>query len=141
MCVAHHSDDGGAAHNHGLIQRRCVIQGIDLAGAILLEDVVRVLFASHQRQPEVQAFLPGDLKRDITHPVHAVVAPAHATGSDDQGDVEPVPSLEKKAQVALGALAGKMRLPAPQMRSEEHTSELQSLMRISYADFCLETKT
>src|SRR3546814_9918667 len=25
-------------------------------------------------------------------------------------------------------------------RSEEHTSELQSLMRISYADFCLQTK-
>src|SRR3546814_4691926 len=27
------------------------------------------------------------------------------------------------------------------MRSEEHTSELQSLMRISYAGFCLKTKT
>src|SRR3546814_1115293 len=26
-------------------------------------------------------------------------------------------------------------------RSEEHTSELQSLMRISYAVFCLKTKT
>src|SRR3546814_966971 len=28
-----------------------------------------------------------------------------------------------------------------QMRSEEHTSELQSLMRISYAVFCLQKKT
>src|SRR3546814_10529502 len=27
------------------------------------------------------------------------------------------------------------------VRSEEHTSELQSLMRISYAVFCLKTKT
>src|SRR3546814_9627814 len=27
-----------------------------------------------------------------------------------------------------------------EMRSEEHTSELQSLMRISYADFCLKNK-
>src|SRR3546814_2423292 len=27
------------------------------------------------------------------------------------------------------------------LRSEEHTSELQSLMRISYAVFCLKTKT
>src|SRR3546814_5724019 len=27
-----------------------------------------------------------------------------------------------------------------QFRSEEHTSELQSLMRISYADFCLKKK-
>src|SRR3546814_4198190 len=28
----------------------------------------------------------------------------------------------------------------PQVRSEEHTSELQSLMRISYAVFCLKKK-
>src|SRR3546814_5379649 len=28
----------------------------------------------------------------------------------------------------------------PQRRSDEHTSELQSLMRISYAVFCLKTK-
>src|SRR3546814_5391478 len=30
---------------------------------------------------------------------------------------------------------------AHRIRSEEHTSELQSLMRISYAVFCLKTKT
>src|SRR3546814_9286157 len=30
---------------------------------------------------------------------------------------------------------------ASQRRSEEHTSELQSLMRISYAVFCLKKKT
>src|SRR3546814_2936085 len=30
--------------------------------------------------------------------------------------------------------------PGPIMRSEEHTSELQSLMRISYAVFCLKKK-
>src|SRR3546814_2759260 len=33
-----------------------------------------------------------------------------------------------------------VKLPTP-ARSEEHTSELQSLMRISYAVFCLKTKT
>src|SRR3546814_3890038 len=32
------------------------------------------------------------------------------------------------------------RLLAPDRRSEEHTSELQSLMRISYAVFCLKKK-
>src|SRR3546814_2134871 len=32
------------------------------------------------------------------------------------------------------------RLPAYHSRSEEHTSELQSLMRISYAVFCLKKK-
>src|SRR3546814_2398326 len=33
------------------------------------------------------------------------------------------------------------RAPAQDVRSEEHTSELQSLMRISYAVFCLQKKT
>src|SRR3546814_3109890 len=32
------------------------------------------------------------------------------------------------------------KLSARRVRSEEHTSELQSLMRISYAVFCLQTK-
>src|SRR3546814_9279402 len=31
-------------------------------------------------------------------------------------------------------------VPPPEFRSEEHTSELQSLMRISYAVFCLKKK-
>src|SRR3546814_3659874 len=38
---------------------------------------------------------------------------------------------------------GRLRergLPQPSPRSEEHTSELQSLMRISYAVFCLKKK-
>src|SRR3546814_10828101 len=37
----------------------------------------------------------------------------------------------------------RRRLPSPgsrPLRSEEHTSELQSLMRISYAVFCLKKK-
>src|SRR3546814_8411409 len=34
-----------------------------------------------------------------------------------------------------------LRIARQTMRSEEHTSELQSLMRISYAVFCLTTKT
>src|SRR3546814_5295939 len=38
-----------------------------------------------------------------------------------------------EVQVALAEAAGIMR-------SEEHTSELQSLMRISYAVFCLKKK-
>src|SRR3546814_2552920 len=34
-----------------------------------------------------------------------------------------------------------LRIYPPVERSEEHTSELQSLMRISYAVFCLKKKT
>src|SRR3546814_4937440 len=35
----------------------------------------------------------------------------------------------------------RQRVSAERQRSEEHTSELQSLMRISYAVFCLKKKT
>src|SRR3546814_8705695 len=48
---------------------------------------------------------------------------------------------ESAAVMARGikAEAGWLAFAAP-MRSEEHTSELQSLMRISYAVFCLKKK-
>src|SRR3546814_6770055 len=36
---------------------------------------------------------------------------------------------------------GRTSRPDEEIRSEEHTSELQSLMRISYAVFCLKKKT
>src|SRR3546814_9211879 len=39
--------------------------------------------------------------------------------------------------VGLGAGLGLGALAWAEARSEEHTSELQSLMRISYAGFCL----
>src|SRR3546814_9709662 len=46
---------------------------------------------------------------------------------------------------AVGAIGAGMLTSAPasaqiSVRSEEHTSELQSLMRISYAVFCLKKK-
>src|SRR3546814_7933521 len=42
--------------------------------------------------------------------------------------------------VAIGRCRGVARGEQEAGRSEEHTSELQSLMRISYADFCLQLK-
>src|SRR3546814_3808145 len=44
----------------------------------------------------------------------------------------------RRGAAARGAVAGHHRRRAD--RSEEHTSELQSLMRISYAVFCLKKK-
>src|SRR3546814_10161258 len=41
---------------------------------------------------------------------------------------------------AGAAPIGVERFPVDEERSEEHTSELQSLMRISYAVFCLKKK-
>src|SRR3546814_7675849 len=42
--------------------------------------------------------------------------------------------------LGLGALPGGSDVSVQTSRSEEHTSELQSLMRISYAVFCLKKK-
>src|SRR3546814_3358779 len=44
------------------------------------------------------------------------------------------------AHVLAARMGGNGALVAVTMRSEEHRSELQSLMRISYADFCLINK-
>src|SRR3546814_3349814 len=44
------------------------------------------------------------------------------------------------AKVRLSMLLGPARILVFLSRSEEHTSELQSLMRISYAVFCLKKK-
>src|SRR3546814_7865580 len=41
---------------------------------------------------------------------------------------------------SIGVAYGVARVPETFLRSEEHTSELQSLMRISYAVFCLKKK-
>src|SRR3546814_6046829 len=52
------------------------------------------------------------------------------------------PTMATKASCRLGRSIDRVSIPAPPAinRSEEHTSELQSLMRISYAVFCLKKK-
>src|SRR3546814_3497344 len=57
----------------------------------------------------------------------AVITPTVALALDHARTLSTVPGLERSR-----ALTGD--------RSEEHTSELQSLMRISYAVFCLKKK-
>src|SRR3546814_1324293 len=55
-------------------------------------------------------------------------------------------SDETPGYLGFGRESADTKLPTPQRcdtlgaRSEEHTSELQSLMRISYAVFCLKKK-
>src|SRR3546814_10321613 len=60
---------------------------------------------------------------------HAVT-PAHVDAEVHAGN----------APVADADVAAKAVADSAQARSEEHTSELQSLMRISYAVFCLKNK-
>src|SRR3546814_1069378 len=57
----------------------------------------------------------------------------------DRGSLDVLGFDTRRDQARIHALIGYM----PQrfgLRSEEHTSELQSLMRISYAVFCLKKK-
>src|SRR3546814_5328682 len=55
----------------------------------------------------------------------------------------PCPALRNRLEIGvaptIGVLSGVVGRN-PLQRSEEHTSELQSLMRISYAVFCLKKK-
>src|SRR3546814_3198295 len=69
---------------------------------------------------------------------------AHQTIGGDQIIVEAVPKLSMRLEPVLQHLFARPLERACRdvaavgdIRSEEHTSELQSLMRISYAVFCL----
>src|SRR3546814_7654179 len=67
-------------------------------------------------------------------------------GEVEKGITRRVPRLEALARRIAAILPGPsgalcfQAIVAPDGRSEEHTSELQSLMRISYAVFCLKKK-
>src|SRR3546814_8265550 len=64
-----------------------------------------------------------------------------AHGADIAEPVSECVAFRPQAAVVQGvALRARDILPLHQRRSEEHTSELQSLMRISYAVFCLKKK-
>src|SRR3546814_10192202 len=71
-----------------------------------------------------------DLRRSepVVLPVRPAARPAAVQGRDTDG---PVPDRGREAVSNGCPISG---------RSEEHTSELQSLMRISYAVFCLKKK-
>src|SRR3546814_7233971 len=89
------------------------------------------------------------LPDDLAHPLSRQQRPAAqlmigATGQglvafDAQGEIEP--ALAERWIVEDEGKSYIFRLrKATWPRSEEHTSELQSLMRISYAVFCLNKK-
>src|SRR3546814_2844599 len=96
----------------------------------------RMLFAGKatfsQACLELRSTLPAGIPRMSRLPLHALhgfVAAAR------------IGNLSRAAEslnLTVSALSHQMR--GLEARSEEHTSELQSLMRISYAVFCLKKK-
>src|SRR3546814_2666632 len=66
---------------------------------------------------------------------------AASLGRFSKADAERLPGFREKLLRLAGALRPALLRTPPRLdRSEEHTSELQSLMRISYAVFCLKKK-
>src|SRR3546814_9262191 len=74
------------------------------------------------------------------------VGVVHAVAVDGalRAGARPVPGLARRVAVAAEQQVLAVLAPGHQhqyrLRSEEHTSELQSLMRTSYAVFCLKKK-
>src|SRR3546814_7170972 len=89
------------------------------------------------------------IERNTTIPARR--SEVFSTAEDNQSAVDVVVLQGERERAADNRVLGRFRLedirPAPRgeaqvevIRSEEHTSELQSLMRISYAVFCLKKK-
>src|SRR3546814_5803510 len=89
--------------------------------------------------------MPGDraTPRPEAGGIRTPLPPSHVEVGDLQGIVlDELPArLHHVAHQRREDLVGGDRVFDPHLRSEEHTSELQSLMRISYAVFCLKKKT
>src|SRR3546814_6254073 len=125
----------------------------DWSSDVCSSDLVQKLLQACGGQPAV-------LQRDVEHrPALLVGALGDGRGffvADDRverGDQDRV-AVERGSHVVAAHLhpgdggvgeqardVGQHAYRVEQVRSEEHTSELQSLMRISYAVFCLKKKT
>src|SRR3546814_9041161 len=74
-------------------------------------------------------------------PPKRIYFPASACASSLNDECEYGFAVDDLAVLIRTAFAEAPARPRRYRRSEEHTSELQSLMRISYAVFCLKKKT
>src|SRR3546814_10701883 len=104
--------------------------------------VVRPFVPDHHHRMAIAHFAVGEI---------AIGIEQHEQRFEPERVLEPAEGglavlIADRARKPLGAvLLGHFVSPANHMisylRSEEHTSELQSLMRISYAVFCLKKKS
>src|SRR3546814_4332270 len=115
----------------------------DLALVIDMPDVARVQPSVHEHALGLGLVAPITLHHQFAaHEYLAIVGDAHFGVHQRRADgvhLDPrARAVATDHRPCLGlAIALKQRQPD---RSEEHTSELQSLMRISYAVFCLKKK-
>src|SRR3546814_4257601 len=75
---------------------------------------------------------------DSAGPLNALAMPSRTATENSTGRL--IASAQVKAASTLAHTIWSPMVARATLRSEEHTSELQSLMRISYAVFCLKKK-
>src|SRR3546814_1122679 len=101
----------------------CLLAGGDIGGAVVDRGTIGVAWPTALGAPSALILGAGEVE-----------APAPVVGTAQLVIDEAIDGLvaDDPAAFFLGQ--------TPRHRSEEHTSELQSLMRISYAVFCLKKK-
>src|SRR3546814_3632602 len=85
------------------------------------------------------AAIPGQVPNPGALPAGCLFAPRCVHAQAGLCDIAPAPRIETLADGQRVRCLRAQEISAG-ARSEEHTSELQSLMRISYAVFCLKKK-
>src|SRR3546814_8746751 len=111
-----------------------LLAGRDVAPGHVCGDLLGQLDAlaiEHAERLGLASLPEGDLLDGVVHRGVGMIA--------DHGLGDIAAALLRNV-LELGA-GGLLQADRDDLRSEEHTSELQSLMRISYAVFCLQKKT
>src|SRR3546814_367315 len=148
-----------AGERRTIVRQQEVVTGGDLATAGQRgdrQDVVPVEVHRERQRGRTQRVWPVERLRADLRVEAAVQQALHGVRSAGERPVDLVVGTSRLRDVqgtlhvltrgvrhALPVLHSHDGLPLPgldDVRSEEHTSELQSLMRISYAVFCLNTK-
>src|SRR3546814_6393644 len=108
------------------------VQTLDCIGRLLIELHLIDGFEAIDRVHAAMVVTDDEIIR--THPVHKIFPGIQFV--DQRIEIEVLEIFARRLFAANAADQARKRLD----RSEEHTSELQSLMRISYAVFCLKKK-
>src|SRR3546814_8436226 len=148
MALAEMKEFAGFSAGTQRYVRRALDIGLDREDALARwsRDVVeaasiRAQARLYDRLPDLRVMIPDDSGLDAVEPFMAPLVTMSAFDLG-QGRLTSFPAYRFLYERLLGADA-RPWLPAAfcaAARSEEHTSELQSLMRISYAVFCLNKK-
>src|SRR3546814_6716204 len=102
--------------------------------------VIQRLLGRLAQVQTIQQRRTGDAIDRAQAQTHDAIDDAHCVSSSDAASASSASFAGASRAPAAWAKTERRGLNVQEYRSEEHTSELQSLMRISYAVFCLKKK-